>query len=815
MKTCTALLASLLLTLSFSAPLSAAPIVKDGTATAEIVIPKDANPIVKTAAKEFQGIIAKISGAKLEIVSEPTGKVKTRVWFGENEMTRKLGLDLKDVKNDGYKIIVKGDDVIAAGVDIEWYQHFGLSEGTLYKVEDKWLKHTGGHQWRSPMFMNGLQNQCREKDASQRLGFHDGIDATGTLFAAYALLEQLGFRWYMPFADIGQVIPEKKDIVIAEQDIKSEPAFRYRNWSHWRGCRDEAMWFKSMGGGMSEFIFFYHAAGRILDGKEDPECAGKIKGQPDFRAPKLSSEKFRSTFLQYLESANTFYPKLLPYVSFNQPDGWSSLGDEDVANGWDKVKERGDAGRYSDYAWDFNANMLDRYNKKYPGNTQRKAFYAYSGTVGVPTQLNGKFIPDDMTCVFANTTAYDHVNPDFTSMIKGWFKCVQQPEQFIYYDYLYDRGPHRNYPPTPYIFTENLKQLFKNVTPDKCQGFLLEYDGPYGDMTKAENHNTNIGGPAQTHLMMYLYSKLMWDPKVNVDALLVEYYTLYYGPAAMEMKALDKFGEEIWMRKAPRRVTASSGNLKEEDVTKLFEIFGKARAKTEAGTIYAQRLDRLAAEMEPLKRLFVNLHRKGPIIQAGRFAEDIKCDGDLSKTFWKGVPTTPLKDMFTRVKPSHVATSVAFRATTGALYIAIECREPQMGRLHDRTKTRDDASISSDDFVEIRLETPNGRMPVININSAGTIFDQDVTDPNVANLPAFYSVTDYAVKKYPDKWCIEIRINYASLGALIPTVSAPWGMQISHQRLAGDKAEFYQLSPTGKAFNLNLEMMANITTNKR
>ena len=815
MKPRLTLFPSLLLTFCFSGPLSAAPLVKDGKATAEIVIPKDANPIVKAAATEFQDIIAKMSGAKLEIVSELTGKVKTKVWFGENELTKKLGLDLKEVKYDGYKIIVKGDDVIAAGVDVEWYKHYGLSEDNLYKVADKWLQHTGGHKWRSPMFMEGLHNQCREKDASRRLGFHDGIDATGTLFAAYALLEQLGFRWYLPFADIGQVIPETKNISVADQDTKSEPAFRYRNWSHWRGCRDEAMWFKSLGGGMSEFIFFYHAAGRILDGKEDPECAGKINGTTDFRTPKLSGEKFRSTFLQYLESANTFYPKMLPYVSFNQPDGWSTIDDEDVANGWDKLKERGDAGRYSDYAWGFNANMLERYNQKYPGNQQRKAFYAYSGTVAVPTQLNGKFIPDDMTCVFANTTAYDHLNSGFTSVMKEWFQCVKAPEQFIYYDYLYDRGPHRNYPPTPYIFTENLKQLFKNITPDKCQGFLLEYDAPFGGVTKTENHHTNIGGPAQTHLMMYLYSKLMWNPKVDVDQLLAEYYALYYGPAAEEMKALDKFGEEIWMRKAPRRVTASSGNFNEQDVTKLFDLFSKARAKVQTGSIYAQRLDRLADEMEPLHKLFANLHRKGPTIQAGRFAENITCDGDLSKAFWKGVPSTPLKDMFTGVKPDHLSTSVTFRATPTALYIAIDCREPKMDRLHDRTKTRDDSGIWADDFLEIRMETPNGRMPVININPAGTIFDQDATDPNVANLPAFYSVSDYAVKKYPGKWCIEIRIDYASLGALIPNVSAPWGLQISHQRLAGDKPEFYQLSPTGKAFNKNFEMMANITTNKR
>ena len=121
----------------------AVEIVKDGKATAEIVIPKDANPIVKTAAVEFQNIIAKMSGAKLDIVNEPSGNVKSKVWFGENEMTKKLGLDLKDVKYDGYKIIVKGDDIIAAGVDIEWYKYYGFCDDNLSGTAPKWLKYTG------------------------------------------------------------------------------------------------------------------------------------------------------------------------------------------------------------------------------------------------------------------------------------------------------------------------------------------------------------------------------------------------------------------------------------------------------------------------------------------------------------------------------------------------------------------------------------------------------------------------------------------------------------------------------------------------
>ena len=74
MKYTFTLCAILLPAYCFSVPLSAAPIVKNGKATAEIVLPKDANPIVKRAATEFQDIIARMSGAQLDSVNEPTGK---------------------------------------------------------------------------------------------------------------------------------------------------------------------------------------------------------------------------------------------------------------------------------------------------------------------------------------------------------------------------------------------------------------------------------------------------------------------------------------------------------------------------------------------------------------------------------------------------------------------------------------------------------------------------------------------------------------------------------------------------------------------
>jgi hypothetical protein len=96
------------------------------------------------------------------------------------------------------------------------------------------------------------------------------------------------------------------------------------------------------------------------------------------------------------------------------------------------------------------------------------------------------------------------------------------------------------------------------------------------------------------------------------------------------------------------------------------------------------------------------------------------------------------------------------------------------------------------------------------VNPSGAIHDSDPTMPKTEDLPEFYCVTDCAVRKLADRWTIEIQVDAASLGATMPTQSFPWGIQVSRQRLAGNTPEYYQISPTGTAFNRNFEMMANL-----
>jgi hypothetical protein len=216
--------------LFYTVTVFAAQIVVDGQPAAEIILDKDAEASVQVAAEQIQKYIEKMSGAKLNIFNAPTGNFQTRLYVGESEATKALGFTLQDVKYDGYKIWAKGDNVIVAGHDIDWYTEYGLSYDNLENIErtGKWREFTG-HKWRSPMFIYSRERMVRTKPPVE---FHPQI-GTGTLYGAFCLLEQQGFRWYAPYQspneELGQVIPQKKNIVIPDQETKREPEFAIRD----------------------------------------------------------------------------------------------------------------------------------------------------------------------------------------------------------------------------------------------------------------------------------------------------------------------------------------------------------------------------------------------------------------------------------------------------------------------------------------------------------------------------------------------------------------------------------------------------------
>ena len=117
-----------LLALLLLAPLAALyaadnAIVQEGRASAEIVIAEKPARMTRLAAKELQTYVAKISAAKLPIVTQPSDEQLVKLFVGRSEHTDRRKIDASGLKYGAYRI-VSGDDWLAfIGDDTDFTQY--------------------------------------------------------------------------------------------------------------------------------------------------------------------------------------------------------------------------------------------------------------------------------------------------------------------------------------------------------------------------------------------------------------------------------------------------------------------------------------------------------------------------------------------------------------------------------------------------------------------------------------------------------------------------------------------------------------------
>ena len=175
-------------------------LVRDGKANTVIIIPEDASRVTERAARELQRCLKKISGADLPI------HVEHGFSFGPDYHW----LDR------GFPVIAVGNTALAAraGVTID-----GLDpEG--FRVETKG----------NVLFIVGREDRhdTTQLRSTKWLSLYWPLRRRGTLFGVYALLEEhLGVRWLWP-GDLGEVVPQQRDIVVGPISMVGKPAFPIR-----------------------------------------------------------------------------------------------------------------------------------------------------------------------------------------------------------------------------------------------------------------------------------------------------------------------------------------------------------------------------------------------------------------------------------------------------------------------------------------------------------------------------------------------------------------------------------------------------------
>src|SRR2546425_7169516 len=92
-------------------------LVQDGQSTCTIVVPNAADPWTAKAAHWLQEYIRMVSGAELRVASEDQAPAGTLISVGHTLHAKRAGIDVRDLKWDGCKLIVKGDVLYLLGRD--------------------------------------------------------------------------------------------------------------------------------------------------------------------------------------------------------------------------------------------------------------------------------------------------------------------------------------------------------------------------------------------------------------------------------------------------------------------------------------------------------------------------------------------------------------------------------------------------------------------------------------------------------------------------------------------------------------------------
>jgi hypothetical protein len=484
-------------------------------------------------------------------------------------------------------------------------------------------------------------------------------------------------------------------------------------------------------------------------------------------------------------------------VSVMPTDGFTSICQCDLCK--DKATpERGWEGTFSDYVWDYVNRVAMEVYKTHP---DKKIVAASYTTYSLPPVKIATLSPNIVVSISQGRNRF-YNNPQAVKRVedlrRGYLKKMPDGgKRLCQYEYYRWAVPGKGYQYMPAFSPRSIAtdlHSLKNIS--------------FGDFAEVYREK-GLDTMGVTHLNEYVTARFLWDADQDVNAILEEYYTLFYGPARDEMKAFIGYSEENWM----------DMNQNSDKISKALELFNKAIQKVPSDSAYAKRMSMIGDYMKPLKSLQEQL-AKGrdkenlpKLIARTLERKDLKMDGKLDDVFWNGVTGNGsglLKDLKTGKAPApDYQTSFKVAWTDGNVYFGIKCMDPDMKNLNIGATKNEDAAIWRGDCIEVLLETQSHSYYQISISPTGAIMDLDRKDGLNTLWASDAEVASYRGDNY---WSLEARIplademqaNIDSLNGVSgrkPDSTYPWYINVCRQRVRGTVTEASAFSPSEKGFH--------------
>lgn len=339
-----------------------------------------------------------------------------------------------------------------------------------------------------------------------------GLSPEGTLFGVYEILEQLGVRWYIP-GDIGTIIPEKKTISINEQKTIQVPSFHAR---HLQMAADRT-WYRRMRLGGPNFPSAHGINIGKADIEKEPELFALVNGKRQKSQLCISNP-------QVLERA---IKETKNYFRKNPSAIWIGMGPNDGGGFCECENCRAlDGGDFDDfehrvsmtdrYIWFFN-KVLEGISDEFPD--KKIGFYCYSCYMKPPVKVKPDprivpaFAPISLCRIHGMSNPICPERSYYRKIIEEWGKLLPETYERGYFFNLADPG-------FPFSKVHAIRDEIPMAKELGIKGWRVETIPHWASMTPT----------------IYIATKLFWNHKVDVDALIHDFAVNFFGPASTEME---------------------------------------------------------------------------------------------------------------------------------------------------------------------------------------------------------------------------------------------------------------------------------------